>query len=115
MGLGVTAPTAASGTIARNDHIAWTVTGNFPDVLDVYAETFDDRARPLAYLRQQLPMATEWTDVVKVKQPNGIEERRITLRKTHHGPIVAEKDGKHLAVRTAKIEEGRGILEQRYR
>ena len=39
--------------------------------------------------------------------------RRFELRKTHHGPLVVVRDGKHVALRLAKIEEG-GMLEQWY-
>jgi hypothetical protein len=28
------------------------------------------------------------------------------MMKTHHGPVVAERDGKSLAVRFARFEEG---------
>ncbi|MFG0253074.1 MAG: penicillin acylase family protein, partial [Phycisphaerales bacterium JB038] len=45
-----------------------------------------------------------WKRIIRVKTAEGTEEREITLRRTHHGPILAEREGKPLAVRIAGIE-----------
>ncbi|HEV2665066.1 MAG TPA: penicillin acylase family protein, partial [Blastocatellia bacterium] len=43
----------------------------------------------------------------------GIEVRHYRLRRTHHGPVIALRNGKALSVRVAAQKEG-GLLEQKY-
>jgi penicillin amidase len=95
-------------------HLAWALTVNSADMVDVWEEAFDDPARPLAYRHGTgYRMAVEWIDSIRVKTASGFETRRLTLRKTHHGPIVAKKNGKHLAVMFGNVDKG-GLLQQWY-
>jgi acyl-homoserine-lactone acylase len=101
-------------TLGYNGHVAWSHTVNNPDVVDLYAVTFDDKSEPLKYrYGAGSRHATAWTEDVLVKGPKGPVSRRFRFIKTHHGPLVAVRDGKLLAIRLAKLEEG-GAIDQAY-
>ncbi|HKW97586.1 MAG TPA: acylase [Bryobacteraceae bacterium] len=99
-------------TIGHNEYLGWSHTVNKPDVVDVYEETFDDPQNSLAYrYGNEHRQAVEWSESIRVKTDAGLVTRRFTLRKTHHGPIVAWRNGKALAVKFARLEEGGQIQE----
>ncbi|MEQ8857437.1 MAG: penicillin acylase family protein [Pseudomonadales bacterium] len=103
-------------TIGHNEHLGWSHTVNEPDIVDVYRLTLVPGAQgePARYrFGDGERSVTEWTDTVRVKTEAGLESRRFRFQRSHHGPIVATRNGQALAVRMARFEDG-GQLEQRY-
>jgi len=103
--------------VGFNEHLAWASTDNAADLVDLYAETFDDAgdATRYRYGDGHRP-AVVWTDEILVAGEGGApgpDTRRFTFRATHHGPVVARRGGRPLAVRMAKLEEP-GWLDQWY-
>jgi acyl-homoserine-lactone acylase len=98
----------------HNEHVAWTHTATAADHADVYEVTFDHPDDSLLYRYDGgWRRAEERTVTIAVNTAGGVETREYRIRHTHHGPIVAERDGRALAVRVARMEEG-GALQQWY-
>ncbi|HEV8058285.1 MAG TPA: penicillin acylase family protein, partial [Gemmataceae bacterium] len=100
-------------TIGHNAHVAWSHTVNNPDVVDTYAITFD-ATDPLKYrYGEGWKQAETWVDSVRVRGAEATTARQFQFTKTHQGPIVAIRNGKPLAIRLAKFDQG-GALEEWY-
>lgn len=94
--------------LGHNERLGWSFTNNYHDYGDLYVEHFDREDDPLAYrYGAEHRRAREWRETLAVRNADGttsqIEER---FTSTHHGPIVGAKDGKPLAVRIARLEDG---------
>jgi penicillin amidase len=101
-------------TLGYNGHVAWSHTVNNPDIVDLYTITFDDSTDPLKYrYGDSHKEANAWTEDVVVKDAKGPVRRQFRFRKTHQGPLVAVREGKPLAIRLAKLNEG-GAIDQAY-
>jgi len=99
---------------AFNESLGWSLTGNQANSVDIYLESFNHPDNPLNYrYGDSWRTAKSWTDTLKVKKDDCLETRTLTFTRTHHGPLLAERDGKKLAVRVAKLEEG-GMAQQLY-
>jgi penicillin amidase len=103
---GVTFPGVPLIVIGQNEHVAWGFTNVGADVIDFYYYVTKDGK----YLYKG-----EWKDfqkeerILKVKTDKGFEERRITVKKTIHGPVI-EKDGKEVAVAWTGLSATREFL-----
>ncbi|HEX5777088.1 MAG TPA: penicillin acylase family protein, partial [Caulobacteraceae bacterium] len=85
-----------------SDHLGYTHTVNTLDDVDVYELTLADGG----YLYDGAVRAFEETKTsFKVKgKDGGFETRPLTVRWSVHGPVVAEKPGKAMAVRLASLD-----------
>lgn len=96
-------------TIGHNDFLGWSHTVNDPDVVDIWKETFDKPGDPLAYkYGNTYRQAQAWDVTIKIKDQAA---RVFHMKKTHHGSIVGERDGKQLAIKFARLEDGGQVSE----
>ncbi|WP_271299082.1 penicillin acylase family protein [Sphingomonas sp. CV7422] len=82
-----------------NAHAGWMHTSATVDNVDQFAEAVVRRGDGWAYRygREVRPVTTR-SVTIRVRQPDGrLGERRFTTWATHHGPIVATKNGRWIA------------------
>lgn len=97
--------------IGFGENFGWMSTDNYSNQEDSWIEHFDDPETPLSYkYGDGERMATEWSGEIKIK---GGEVRKVKYRKTHHGAVVALRDGKFLSGMMARYDEP-GWLDQWY-
>ncbi|GAB1544472.1 acylase [Scytonema sp. NUACC21] len=95
--------------IAFNDNLGWTHTVNTHDGWDAYelklvdnGYQFDGKTR--AFEAENLTL--------KVKQKDGtLRTQRLLVKRSVHGPVVSEKDGKAIALRVVGLDKP-GALEE---
>jgi acyl-homoserine-lactone acylase len=95
--------------IAFNDNLGWSHTVNTHDGWDAYelkladgGYQFDGKVRNFEQEEQ----------ILKIKQDNGtFSQEKLVVRSSIHGPIVAEKDRKAIALRVVGLDQPR-VLEQ---
>jgi acyl-homoserine-lactone acylase len=96
-------------SIAFSDRLGWTHTVNTHDGWDAYELTlanggyqFDGKVRAFETEEQTL----------KVKQADGtLREEPLMVRRSIHGPVVAQKDGKAIALRVVGLDQPGGLEE----
>lgn len=95
--------------IAFNDNLGWSHTVNTHDGQDLYELTLVDGG----YRWDGGVRAFETEEqILKVKQADGtFRDERLTVRRSVHGPVVAEKDGKAIALRVVGLDQP-GLFEQ---
>lgn len=95
--------------IAFNDYLGWSHTVNTHDGYDLYelalvegGYRWDGRVKAFETAEQ----------TVKVKQADGsFKEEKLALKQSIHGPVIAEKNNKAVALRVAGIDRA-GMLEE---
>lgn len=104
--IGATEPGVPGISVGHNDRVAWGFTILGVDQQDLYVEETDP-ANPNRYMWKG-----EWRDMVETRelilvkgQANPVE---VTLKRTHHGPVIHENTARHraYALRWAGAETG---------
>ena len=95
--------------VGFGENLGWASTDNFGDQEDAWVEHFSNDSDRLKYqYGTGHRTAAEWHGEIRVKD-GGI--RKVTFRKTHHGPILAFRNGKFLSAKLAKFDQP-GWLDQ---
>jgi acyl-homoserine-lactone acylase len=98
--------------IAFNDHLGWTHTINPVDASDLYRLRLVDGG--YAWNGGTRPFNTD-TKTLTVKREDGtMRTDTLVVRRSVHGPVVAQRDGKALALRVAGLSQS-GLFEQYWR
>ena len=101
-GSGVTLPGCPYIGLGHNADVAWAMTTGGPDTADVYELTLKE-GDPTKYLYDGQWRALNRREVtLEVK---GTGPQKITIWSSHHGPIVAMRQGKAYAAKMAYAEE----------
>lgn len=104
-GSGFTLPATPYIGLGHNERVAWAMTTGGPDTADVYELTLHAED-PGLYLYDG-----EWRRMTSREVTLEVREtppQKFTLWSSHHGPVVAWKDGKAYAARSAYAEEVQG-------
>lgn len=84
-----------------NQHLGWMHTSSNVDVADTYAEKVENRKGKwfYEYNRQWKPLVQK-NIVLKYKENDAIKSKTISAYFTHHGPIMAKREGKWISLRS---------------
>jgi acyl-homoserine-lactone acylase len=83
-----------------NEHVGWMHTSSGVDAVDEYLETIEKKGDRFYYKygNEQRPVVA--TDiVVPYKTDHGMAQKKFTVYRTQHGPIVREVNGKWVSIR----------------
>lgn len=100
--------------MGHNENLGWSLTVNYPDVIDVYRESFDHPDDPLQYrFGETWQTAAQRTATVKVRVGQRLIDREIEIIETHNGPVVFENGKQKYVIRVPQLEKG-GLANQFY-
>jgi acyl-homoserine-lactone acylase len=96
-----------------NDRAGWMHTSSGVDAIDEYLETVQKKGDRFFYKYggEERPLTTSEI-TVPYKTDQGMAEKKFTVYRTHHGPIVRETNGKWVSIRL--MQENIKALEQSY-
>lgn len=94
------------------EYVGWTQTTNNPSQSDLYGIVEKDGGY---VLDGQVKAFDTHTETLKIRQPDGsLKDEPLTVRRTVHGPIVAERKGMPIAMRVAALDRPK-MFEQFWR
>lgn len=110
---GVAIPGLPLSSLGHNRYCSVAMTTGGPDVADVYEETLNpDNPRQYKYDGAWRDMTVR-KEIIKVKEGDKVTPRTFEIPYTHHGPVVAHKDGKGYAMKLPYFDQYR-LPEQAY-
>ena len=80
--MGASYPGTGCFLSAKGKRLAWGITINFADTADMFEEKIEGDY--YLFKDEWLPIK-QWDEIISVK---GGEPQKVTIRETHHGPIV---------------------------
>ncbi len=83
-----------------NEHCGWMHTSSQADVIDEYKESIVKNGDSFLYRYgdEQKPIQSEKVSIA-YKEGSSISRKEFTIYRTHHGPVVAQRDGKWISVK----------------
>jgi acyl-homoserine lactone acylase PvdQ len=96
-----------------NEHAGWMHTSSGVDAVDEYLETVKKKGEGYTYnFGSEERQVTASEIVIPYLTPQGMAEKKFTVYRTQHGPIVRELNGKWVAIRL--MQEPTKALTQSY-
>src|ERR1035438_8337735 len=96
-----------------NERTGWMHTSSGVDAVDEYLETVQKKGDGFFYKygNEERPLVAA-PIAVRYRNGNAMAEKKFTVYRTHHGPIIRESDGKWVSIRL--MQEPVKALEQSY-
>ncbi len=87
-----------------NERAGWMHTSSGVDAVDEYLETVTHKGDRFYYKygNQERPIAARQI-VVPYATDHGIAEKKFTVYRTHHGPVIREENGKWVSIRLMQL------------
>ncbi|MBS1486922.1 MAG: penicillin acylase family protein [Bacteroidetes bacterium] len=83
-----------------NEHCGWMHTSSAADVIDEYAETISRKGSSYFYTYAKEKRPLQWKKIsIAYKKGSKAERKDFQAMRTHHGPVVAQRNGKWITVR----------------
>jgi acyl-homoserine-lactone acylase len=85
-----------------NEYCGWMHTSANVDVADMYAEKMSGSGSSMTYLYENKQRPVKQKQItIKVKQGNELITKTFTTYATHHGPVMAKRNGQYISVRSS--------------
>ncbi len=85
-----------------NEHCGWMHTSANVDVADMYAEKISFSGKRMLYAYNNEQRSVQQKQItIKVKQGNELLSKTFTTYATHHGPVMAKRNGQYISVRSS--------------
>jgi len=110
---GVAIPGLPLATLGHNRYCSVAMTTGGPDAADVYEEELNpDNRRQYKHDGNWRDMTVR-TEIIGIKDKDGVVKKTFEIEYTHHGPVVARRNGKAYAMKLPYFDEFR-LPEQSY-